>query len=242
MRIPRGLVAIAVSLLAVLAAGCGSGSPASSGAAASTGPSGNPLAAMTAQQILTKAIADFKGASSVHLGGLEKDSGQTFAMDLTIGTNGCTGTIGMGAQGSLRLLRIGRTVWIKPDKEYWKSALSAAPQDLPAVQGKYVRLSPKGPVTSSLGSFCYLSQLASQFSGGADRVVKGQTATVLGQPALQLKDTQATGSAYVTLSATPELLQTGDTGGHIDFTDYNAPLTLTPPPARQTVAGSKYGL
>jgi hypothetical protein len=47
---------------------------------------------------------------------------------------------------------------------------------------------------------------------------------------------------YVTISASPEFLQTCDTGGHVDFTDYNAPLALTAPPASQTVAGSKYGL
>jgi hypothetical protein len=33
-----------------------------------------------------------------------------------------------------------------------------------------------------------------------------------------------------------------DTGsGIMDFSDYNAPLTLTPPPANLTVDGSKYG-
>jgi len=239
MQTPRGLVAIAIAMLAVLAAGCGASS-ASAGAPAST--AGNPLAALTARQILAKAIADFKASSSVHVAGSERDSGQTFTMDLTVGARGCAGTVGLGGQGSLRLLRIGGTIWLKPDREYWKSTLNATPADLSQVAGKYVRLSPEGPATSSFSSFCSLSQLAGQFSGGADRVVKGQTATVLGQPALQLKDTQQTGSAYVTISATPQILQTGDTGGYVDFTDYNAPLALTAPPASQTVAGSEYGL
>ena len=116
MRTPRGPVAIAVALLAVLAVGCGassstSGAPAStSGAPAST--SGNPLAALTARQILTKAIADFKAASSVHVAGSERAAGQTFTMDLTVGANGCTGTVGLGGQGSVLLLRIGGTLWM----------------------------------------------------------------------------------------------------------------------------------
>jgi hypothetical protein len=245
MRTPRRPVAIAVSLLAVLAAGCGAGSSTSASTSTSTASAstaGNPLAALSAKQILAKAIADFKASSSVHLAGSERDSGQTFTMDLTIGANGCTGTVGLGGQGSMRLLRIGSTVWMKPDSKFWKSSLNATPADLSAVKGKYVRLSPKGPVTSSFSSFCYLSQLAGQFTGGQDRVVKGQTATINGQPALQLKDTQQAGSAYVTISATPEILQTGDSGGHVDFTDYNAPLALSAPPASQTVAGSEYGL
>jgi hypothetical protein len=239
MRTPRSPVAIAVALLAGLAAGCGASSP-TSGAPAST--AGNPLAALTARQILTKTIADFKAASSVHIAGSERDSGQTFTMDLTVGANGCQGTVGLGGQGSVVLLRIGSTVWMKPDDQFWKSFLAAAPADLPAVEGKYVRLSPKGPATSSFGAFCSLSQLAGQVSGTENQLVKGQTATIGGQPALQLKDTKQAGGAYVTISASPEFLQTGDTGGHVDFTGYNAPLALTAPPASQTVAGSTYGL
>src|SRR5579863_6868699 len=177
MRIPRGLVTIAVCLLAVLAAaGCG-GSSAPSGPAGSqgsTGPSGNPLAALTAKQILAKAIADFKGVSSVHVAGSEQDSGQAFTINMTLGAKGCAGTIGMGGQGTVRLLRIGGTIWIKPDNKYWKSVMNGTPGDLSAVEGKYLRLSPKGPATSSFSSFCYLSQLAGQFSAGADRVAKGQ--------------------------------------------------------------------
>jgi hypothetical protein len=248
-------------MLAVLAAGCGASSSTSaapslaapSSAAPSlaapslaapslTAPPGNPLAALTARQILSKAIADFKAASSVHIAGSERAAGQSFTMDLTVGANGCTGTVGLGGQGSVVLLRIGGTLWMKPDDQFWKSYLAATPADLPAVEGKYVRLSPKGPATSSFGAFCYLSQLASQVSGAENQLVKGQTATIGGQPALQLKDTKQAGSAYVTISASPEFLQTGDTGGHVDFTDYNGPLALTAPPASQTVAGSEYGL
>ena len=239
MRTPRSPVAITVALLAVLAAGCGASST-TSGAPAST--AGNPLAALTARQILTKTIADFKAASSVHIAGSERAAGQSFAMDLTVGANGCTGTVGLGGQGSVVLLRIGGTVWMKPDDQFWKSFLAAAPADLPAVEGKYVRLSPKGPATSSFGAFCSLSQLAGQVSGAENQLVKGQMTTIGGQPALQLKDPKQAGSAYVTISASPEFLQTGDTGGHVDFTGYNAPLALTAPPASQTVAGSKYGL
>jgi hypothetical protein len=246
MRTPRSPVAIALWMLAVLVAGCGASSSTSaapsSTAPASTAPPGDPLAGLSARQILTKAIADFKAASSVHIAGSERAAGQSFTMDLTVGANGCTGTVGLGGQGSVVLLRIGGTLWMKPDDQFWKSVLAAAPADLPAVEGKYVRLSPKGPATSSFGAFCYLSQLASQVSGGENQLVKGQTSTIGGQPALQLKDTRQAGSAYVTISPTPEFLQTGDTGGHVDFTDYNAPLALTAPPAGQTVAGSTYGL
>ena len=61
-------------------------------------------------------------------------------------------------------------------------------------------------------------------------------------PALQIKDTRNSGSAYVTISASPEFLRLdGGTSGHLDFTGYNAPMVLTPPPADQTVNGAKFG-
>lgn len=237
MRTPRHVVVVAVGILTVLVAGCSGGSGASGG-----GSSGNPLASLTAKQILTKAIADLNASSSVHLAGSEQNSGQTYTMDLTIGASGCTGTVGMGTQGTLRLLRIGSTVWIKGDDTFWKASLASSPTYLHAVEGKYVRLSPNGPATSSFGAFCYLSQLTGQFGSGENRVVKGQTTTILGQSALQLQDPQQSGSAYVTLSASPEFLRTGTASGYVDFTNYNAPLALSPPPARETVAGGKYGL
>ena len=87
MRTPRRPVAIAAWMLAVLAAGCGASSPAS-GAPVSTAPPGNPLAALSAKQILAKTIADFKAASSVHIAGSERAAGQSFTMDLTVGASG----------------------------------------------------------------------------------------------------------------------------------------------------------
>ena len=237
MRTPRRVVVIAIfGSLAGLVAGCGGGGSATSGS------SGNALAGLTAKQILTKAVADLNASSSVHLAGSEQDSGQTYTMNLTLGSSGCTGTVGMGTQGTLRLLRIGSTLWINGDSKFWKSTLASSPGYLHAVEGKYVRLSPNGPATSSFSAFCYLSQLAGQFSSTENRVTKGQTTTILGQPALQLQDTQQSGMAYVTLSADPEFLRTGDSSGYVDFTNYNAPLNLSPPPAHQTVTGSKYGL
>jgi len=59
---------------------------------------------------------------------------------------------------------------------------------------------------------------------------------------LQLKDNSDSSNAYVTISAHPEFVRiNGGRDGHLDFTAYNAPLTLTPPPASKTIDGSKYG-
>jgi hypothetical protein len=242
MRMPRYARRVAVAMticgLAVLLAGCAAWKAASaaSGSVAPTVSAG-PLAGLTASQILTRAVANLKAASSVHITGSTKVPGQTTAVDLTVGGNGCTGTIGIAGQGSVLLLGTGSTVWMKPDEQFYKAAgVSAA--ELSKLAGKYLRISAS---KSGIAALCYLGQLATQIGGGAGQVVLGQTTTVLGQRALQLNDVKPPGDAYVTASARPEFLRVGSSsGGYMDFTDYNAPFTVTPPPAAQTVDGASY--
>ena len=231
MRIRRYAAGLAAAGLAVLTADCGGSSPASSAAA------GNPLAGLSGGQILARAVADLKGSSSVHISG--SMANQTTTVDLTVGAHSCTGTIGVKGQGSLRLLGIGNTLWEKPDAQFYRSA-GITGAKLPKLAGKYLRTTASGTGFSSL---CYLNSLSTQISGGAGHVTVGHTTTILGQPALQLTDAQNSGTAYVTLSAHPQFLQVGSSGsGYVDFTNYNAPLTVTAPPAADTVNAAKYGL
>ena len=231
----RGAVAMVICGLAVLVAGCAAWKSESSPAVPTA--TAGPLAGLTGSEILTRAVADLEAASSVHITGSTKVPGQTTAVDLTVGAHGCTGTIGIAGQGSVLLLGTGDTVWMKPDEQFYQAAgVSAA--ELSQLAGKYLRISSS---KSGIGALCYLGQLATQISGGAGHVVLGQTTTVLGQPALRLNDVKQPGDAYVTASAHPEFLRVGSgSGGYMDFTDYNAPLTVTPPPAAQTVDGASY--
>jgi hypothetical protein len=234
MRTRRYAAAVAAAGLAVLTAGCGgsTGTSGTSGTAAAS-----PLAGLTASQILTRAVADLKAASSVHLSGSVQESSQATTVDLTIGAHACRGTIGVPGQGSLQLLGIGSTVWEKPDSQFLKTAGLTSSQ-LSLLKGKYLKTTAAG---SGLGSLCFLGQFATELIGGKGRVTEGKTTTILGQPALQLTDAQQSGSAYVTISASPEFLRFGSADGHMDFTDYDAPLTVTAPPAADTVNGAKYG-
>ncbi|HLN66617.1 MAG TPA: hypothetical protein VK280_05035 [Streptosporangiaceae bacterium] len=231
----RGAVALAICGLAVLVAGCAAWK-AESGPAVPTASAG-PLAGLTASEILTRAVADLDAASSVHITGSTKLPGQNTAVDLTVGAHGCTGTIEIAGQGSVLLLGTGDTVWMKPDEQFYRATgVSAA--EMSQLAGKYLRISAS---KSGIGALCYLGQLATQISGGAGHVVLGRTMTVLGQPALQLNDVKQPGDAYVTAAARPEFLRVGSGGGgYMDFTDYNAPFTVTPPPAAQTVDGASY--
>lgn len=240
-------LAAAVATILAGAAACGtasSGSSGNSGPSAPATPSANPLAGLTADRILTEAVADLKTASSVHVAGTVVDSGQTVTLDLTLGTKACQGTLGISSEGSFVMLKIGNELWLKPDDKFWKYAMgnSGSAVALDVVEGKWLLPSASDSSLGSLGEFCNPSQFAGLFSGKAKNAVKGPTATISGQPALEIKDTTGTGTAYVTLAAHPQFLSIASAGkGQLDFSRYNAPLTLTPPPADQTLDGSEYG-
>lgn len=223
-------VAMAISSAALLAAAAGCSAGAST-------PPASALAGLTASQIFNRALADLKTASSVHVAGSFTSGGQPMTMNMTLGASGCTGTLSSHGQGSVAVLGIGSRIWVKPDRQYLKSNGATSAQ-LNTVTGKYLRTSGSG--SGGIAAFCLLSQFASEV-GTPGSVVKGTTTTLLGQPVLQIKDTAQQGSAYVTISATPEIVRIDSAGIQMDFTNYNAPLALTAPPAGQVIDGSKYG-
>jgi len=221
-----------------------SGTTATPGTTTSASAQGGPLAALSADEIARRATADFKVVSSVHVAGTVKDSTQNIALNLTLGTQGCTGTMGINGEGSFVLLKIGKTLWIKPDDTFWKHAAgSAGSAMISLLSGKYIKPSDKGSSLASIGAICNPAQFAKSFGGNMTGMAKGTTTTIAGQSALQIKDTADPASAYVTVSAHPEFLRLdgGSGKGRLDFSQYNAPMNLSPPAAADVLDGAKYG-
>jgi hypothetical protein len=223
-------VAVAVACAAILAGAtaCESTRP----------PSANPLAGLTADQIVKKAEADLKASSSVHIAGSAADSGQTEVIDVTAGEHGCEGTFRISGAGSFAFLDIGTTEWIKEDSQFLKT-LGIPAKVLKRWAGKYVQI-PGTP--SSMTGFCSPSQIAGNIGSELKGPTEGKVMTVLGRPALQIWDKRHSNSVYVTISAHPKFVRLvfADQGqGHLDFTGYNLPVTLTPPPANETINDSQ---
>ena len=233
-QVSRSAAAAAVAGTVIL------GGVAACGTAAS-----HPLAGLTAGQIAARVITDLKAASSVHLAGSVTDSAATYTVDVTAGSTNCAGTLGIPGHGSFALLKIGQRLWIKPDGQFWAS-MGASPANPHLVEGKYVQASPGDPVFSSVTMLCSPAQFADSLGNQMNHLVKGAATTIAGQSALPLRDTSTPDSANVTISASPEFLRLnahdGSSQGQLDFSDYDAPVTLTPPPASTTIDGSKIGL
>jgi hypothetical protein len=218
--------------------------PAAAGSTASASAQGGALAGLSADEIARRATADLKVVKSVHVKGSVRSSGQNITMNLTLGTQGCTGTMGIKGEGSFILLKIGTSLWIKPDDAFWKHAAGSAGSDaVDLFSGNYIKTSAKGSSLSPVGDLCNPAKFATSFGGNMTGMSKGTTSTIAGQPALQIKDTADPASAYVTVAARPQFLRLdgGGSNGRLDFTRYNAPLHLTPPPAGQVLDGAKIG-
>lgn len=226
------LALTAASACCLTVAGCGGGQ-------------GDPLASMSAKQVLAKAVSDLKSASTFRVSGrVNENGGLSLQLTYKRGT-GCGGTLGFGPKGSIYLLVIGNVAWMKPDDTFWKtSAGSSASKVIAAVGGRYLKGSANGSQVSGLTRICDVNSLASSLASPKD-VAKGPVTTVNGQQALALKDKSKSATMYVTDTSSPQILQVTSTrsgnSGKAYFTGYGKPVALTPPPASNTINGAPFG-
>ena len=229
--------ALLCTALAVGMTACGGGS---------TTAMSNPLSGLSAAQIAGKAIANLKTASTVHVAGPVKDSGQTYVLNMSlVHGKGCQGTLAPQGKGSVLLVVIGKLTWIKPDSLFLKSYGGGEPAALSILSGKYLKTTTNSAFGSGFNAFCDPSELAGGIGEHMGRLVKGTTTTISGHPALRVRDPSGPDSMYVSISAQPRILRLdggrGANGGHVDFTAYDSPVQLAAPPVSETLDGAKYG-
>jgi hypothetical protein len=203
--------------------------------AACSSASTDPLAALTANQIASKAVADLKFADSVHMAGTVPVSGVATTMDGTIAKSACDMSITMAGKGAAQIILIGSSTWLKANAEFLESQNAGAQGQAAAAEfaGRYLKM--PASFASNAQNFCSLDGLVKQVtSGNNGGMAKGKTVTIGGQQALELKATDGS-IGYVSVSAEPELLRVSKGSDHIDFTEHNAPVTINPPPAGQVV-------
>jgi hypothetical protein len=252
MRIvPASMLAVAIAASAAACSSSGSGGSGTSGA---TSPSGTVTSLSgTPDQIVQKAVNNLKAATSVEISGNVVSSGSNIKLDLTDATAGCKGTITLVSvsssnnstvSGTADLIEADSIVYMKLDQSFFKN-LSLPSSLFTAVTGKYIKVTTKSEL-ADFAQLCDPSSLASGFDKEITGFVKNGTGTVNGQAVESLKQPTHAGSGivYVSQSSTPEIvrLQGPSNEGQIDFTNYNAPVTITAPPASEVIDGSKFGL
>jgi len=248
-RYLRGFIRLAalaaVGVGCLMVAACGPGN--SGGAAATASASGNPdpLASLSASEIAAKAIVNLEAASSLTMDGSLLISGQPVTVTLGIKRGeGCAGSIGLDSKGNIKLIVIGKTVYINPDDAYWKAyAGSKADAAIQWANGRYIKTTTSGSM-AGVTQLCDLSHSLGSLKL-SETMTKGKPTTLGGIKVLQI--TQGSdGWLYVSDTAKPELVGMEMTKGNssvaavLTFSP-GAPVTVTAPPASDVVEGSAVG-
>lgn len=244
----RMTLAAATGVSCLALAACGGVTASSLSVAPSASSTPDPLAKLTVAQLQEKLLADMKAASSVTMSGTTTQSGETDTVTFAIKPGrGCTGTIGMGSKGSIKVIEIGSTVYLNMDNKYWEAnGGTDAQQVIALIGGRYIKVSTTNKSMGSLASACDLSQMFST-NGKKDTFAKGKLTTLDGVRVLAVKDLTDGSTGYVSDTSKPRLIaisapKGSKNGGENATVTYDAPVTLVAPPADQVIDGSTLGL
>ncbi|MGF1427518.1 hypothetical protein [Kitasatospora sp. LaBMicrA B282] len=250
----------ALVVLGVTACGAGGGGAkpaaapvrASASAASSAGASGSTAgtdrASMSGNEILQQAFDNLKslGSLTVDMNGVQ--DGQPFQGHISLDTKGeCRGAVGMGAKGSVDILRTTQTLYLRPDATM-AASIAGGSAGAQIVNGRWMTGFPDdSDEVKGLTEFCTLAQFTAQFTDVQNNATNGGADTVNGQPVVVVNYTDTDGSrneVWVASQGTPWLLkastqQDNGDGATIVFSAFNAPVDATPPAANDIFDASK---
>lgn len=226
----------------LLLAGCGGSSGSSPGASSGAGPSASTAASqvqgLPADQVLAKAKQALASARSVHFTakGTSTEGDLSFDMRLAAGPD-AAGTIGAAGQ-QIKLVRIGKDAYLAGNEQFLAGVSGGK-----AAAGKWVKVPASTPGLSGLLDITDLST-------GMGSVLKPKGTLSLGTPkvvdgkqtvALVDSDPNGGGTLYVSAEGTPyplliEPAATSKDKATARFTEFGAPVTVTPPPASDVVS------
>jgi hypothetical protein len=225
------LALFAISTL-LLVPGCG--------AATTEAGSSEPLDGLTAAQVLKKARAAVKSASSVHFVAHIVESGDDpIDVDVHISGRDAAGTIGLNGS-SMKVRLVGQSIYIQGDHQFWVDAAGTEAAKL--LDGKWVKGSGSDPIVKSFSKFVSLDSVTVGLLGHDRKVERVKGRTIDGQQTVGLHDLTEpeNGTFYVANAEKPyPLLVVPDAGsdsqGRAVFSDWDEKVTVSPPPEAQVV-------
>ena len=195
------------------------------------GSSGNGLASKSPTEIVAAAKAAADGASAVHVSGSTVTGGSPITLDLRLVT-------GKGGRGrlsenglSFELIEIDGTIYINGSSAFYSHFAGPAAAQL--LHGKWLKASTSNASFAGLSSLTNLRKLLdAALTTNHKALVAAGTSTVGGQAVVGVKDTAQNGILYVATTGPSyplEITKSGTGGGTITFSEWDQPVTLTPP-------------
>ncbi|HET7430372.1 MAG TPA: hypothetical protein VFJ89_02600 [Nocardioides sp.] len=223
-------LAAVVTVVAVLAAGCGGGSDSS-------------FADQSTETITQAASADMKALKTLHITGDVTTNGQRIDLDMRSTTDGeCQGTVEV-ASGSAQIVSSRGSYWMKPDKAFWKQTAGAQASVIEqAVGDKWVTV----PANSGLDEVCDLDNFLKAFdnASGNDPSASPSSAgteQIDGQDAVKIAGEEK-GQPVAAWVATADphyilKLEVGGAsdGGTLSFSDFDQPVDVKTPSPSEVV-------
>lgn len=243
-RLSGGLIALTTTGALVLTGGCGSAkSPSAGGEAKSPtapvtsstptpSPTDNGISTQSAKAILASVAKAFTHATSVHFHGTIPMDGKPGKFDMHVGTHDAEGTMTAPAKGSLvsvGIIAAAGTIYIK-SPDLWRAMGGATMAQL--IGDRWAIM----PANQSAGfkEFTTMGGLTASLLKPTGRLTRGKQSVIDGQQVIALKD--STGSTmYVATTGEPLPVRLvpppskAKAGEYLDFTEWNAPLTVTAP-------------
>jgi hypothetical protein len=210
----RGRCGLVLLTLALLAAGCGGGSPGANGEAGKSG-----------VQVFNDARSAAAGASSVHISGTFEDAGKSVTLDLVLGAVAAKGFM---AQDTARadLARVDNTAYMRASTDFWREFAGAAAAQL--LHDKWL----KGPATKqpfvAFAQFMSIDALVSEAFKGHGKLTNLGERTYKGQKVVAIKDSKDGSVFYVAATGKPYPIAASG-GGSISFTDWDKQVSIAAP-------------
>ncbi len=178
-------------------------------------------------------------ASSVRVTGAVPSGSDSVALDMQFTTDSSTGSLTLGGQ-KVMLTVTPAMVYIQGDKEFYKSQYGEAAATL--LGGRWLAIPTTNDQAKSFATFANISTFTKGILNTSDAVfTKGDTTTVEGIAAVGMVGKGASdsvGTLYVATQGPPYPLQVvagGGDAGKITMSEWDAPVTVTPPPADDVV-------
>jgi len=262
-RVPviQAVLGPCVAVAAALAlAACSAGDPAHRSfrpeeiTAAGVPYTGNGIAALDPQAIVSKAVNATSSAPAVHLAGslsgvpvpratssssgtlvsgLSGSAAGAFSLDMVFTQFGAVGDITDGS-ATARLLRIEDQVWSAQPSSFWKAAGAAGGGK--AYGGLYVKIPSADPRYAGFSDDTRIGYLLDKLLQTSATWKKGPLGQVDGVEALELDGTGSDGhhaAVWVATDGAPYLIRIAPTAGsyhgQLDFTGYDARLAVQAP-------------
>lgn len=225
------LALIPLALAAALLAGCATST--TPGVAPTTpAATDNGVSALSAQEILAKAVQAAEDARSFRMNGQISSEGETFKLDLLISGDNGSGSIELDGL-TIEVLKVGADIYFKADQRFWETfGGDNAGAIYQLLKDKWVK-APAGESFSQFGAFFD----SSEFLQTAGSLTKGETKTVNGVPTIAIVDSDPKdgGTIYVATTGEPYPVRIESTSGEgaIDFSDFGTDAQVTAPPASE---------